>query len=168
MDQTEANSAPKAPQRGVGVVRRRRGLLKGMGVRKKVFVLHTLFSLGLAAILLVPLRPLITEVVEQAEINEAGGLLRLAMADATGKGQSDRFDALAPEAQVKRGGPETLGISAAAAAQAGAGPGRPVSAFLNGREAAAVAYVPEGSGGGGGGGMFWAAVVTIPEARRAV
>ena len=42
-------------------------VLSGMRIRKKLVVLHTLFSLVLAAILLVAIRPAMNEVVDQAE-----------------------------------------------------------------------------------------------------
>jgi hypothetical protein len=55
-----------------------------MRIRKKLMLLHTLFSLGLAVILLVTIRPAVTEVVEQAEINEAKLLIRLALSPQPG------------------------------------------------------------------------------------
>jgi signal transduction histidine kinase len=153
---TGAPPAPKPAARRT----RRRGLLTGMRVRKKVLFLHTLFSLGLAAILLVPLRPAITEVVEQAEVNEAKALLRLALS------LPGAVEALGSEAQVRLGSPDDLGISASVAAQARANPGTPLTAYLNTGEAAAVAFVaPAGASGEG---RYGTAVVKIPEARRAV
>ncbi len=56
------------------------GLLARMRIRKKLMLLHTVFSLGLAVILLASLRPAITEVVRQAERSEAEAVARLAAA----------------------------------------------------------------------------------------
>ncbi len=158
----EAPVAPTAPTLPLARRPRRRGLLTGMRVRKKVLFLHTLFSLGLAAILLVPLRPAITEVVEQAEVSEARALLRLALS------VPGAVEALGPEADVRTGSPEALGIGASAAAQARANPGKVLTAYLASGEAAAVACIPSAGSAPGEAGPFWAAVVQIPEARRAV
>jgi signal transduction histidine kinase len=158
--QPQGAPEPAPAQRNPRHRTRRRGLLTGMRVRKKVLFLHTLFSLGLAAVLLVPLRPAITEVVEQAEVNEARALLRLAIAN------RGALDTLGPEAQVRTGSADELGLSDTAAAQARAAPGKPVTAYLAGREPAAVAFVASSSGSGAG--AYWATIVKIPEARRAV
>ncbi|MEX2217522.1 MAG: ATP-binding protein [Phycisphaerales bacterium] len=164
MHPTATEPVPEPAEDGMvraGARPRRRGFLTGMRVRKKVLILHTLFSIGLAAILLVPLRPAITEVVEQAEISEARVLLRLAMAQGA---EGAPFESLAPEASLRRAAdPASLGIVEGAVSQARAAPGRPVTTFLESREPAAVAYIP-----GAGGGEFWLMRVSIPEARRAV
>lgn len=47
------------------------GLLAGMRIRKKLIVLHTLFSLVLAGILALALWPAVNSVVDQAELHEA-------------------------------------------------------------------------------------------------
>lgn len=52
-----------------------------MRIRKKLIVLHTLFSLFLAALLLVLVRPAIRRVVEQAEADEAKTILALLAPD---------------------------------------------------------------------------------------
>jgi len=137
-----------------------------MRVRKKVLVLHTLFSLGLAAVLLVPLRPAITDVVEQAEVKEAQIALRLML----GQRRSDPATAqtwkdLIPDAKVSSGTAQELGLSTAAAASAAANPGEPVPASLHNQDACVVAYVP---GEGGQAGTYFGMTVRIPEARRAV
>ncbi len=49
----------------------RPGLLARMRVRKKLIVLHTLFSVLLAAVVLVTLRPAVASVVREAEADEA-------------------------------------------------------------------------------------------------
>lgn len=154
--------------------RRVGGFLWGMRVRKKVLFLHTLFFLGLAAVLLVPLRPAITEVVEQAEVNEAKMVLRLAMAQALIARASDApvakdWAAVLEETQVRRGTAAELGLDEATVTQARASPGRPVASFLHAGAPSAAAYAPPGPGAGGSGdGEFWLASVRIPESRRAV
>jgi signal transduction histidine kinase len=146
------------------------GLLWEMRVRKKVLVLHTLFSLGLAAVLLVPLRPAIIEVVEQAEMSEAKMILSMALAELEGDASEAALSRVAvardaTDAVVRSGTAESLGLSPATAAQARTAPRTPVSAFLGGDLASAAAYVP---GAIGGSGSYITVTVRIPEARRAV
>lgn len=57
------------------------GLLAGMRIRIKLIFLHTCFSLVLAAILVLALRPAIAEVVKQAEQHEASVMLALLLAE---------------------------------------------------------------------------------------
>lgn len=52
------------------------GLLGGMRIRKKLLFLHTCFSLGLAVVLLVSLRPAVGRIMDRAEVDEATLLLR--------------------------------------------------------------------------------------------
>jgi len=56
-----------------------RGMLAGMRIRKKLVVLHTIFSVALAAILLVAVRPAVTFVVTQAEVEHAKMMLEVAL-----------------------------------------------------------------------------------------
>jgi signal transduction histidine kinase len=146
------------------------GLLWEMRVRKKVLVLHTVFSIGLAAVLLVPLRPAITEVVERSEMDEAQLLLRLAMlqlGDSTpdpGLAQLANLRAAA-DATIEAGDWEQLGLSSATAALARSSPGRPVAAYIGNGVPSAAVYV---AGRGTGPGVYITASVRIPEARRAV
>jgi signal transduction histidine kinase len=155
-----------------GRTRRQAGgrLLGGMRVRKKVLFLHTLFWLGLAVLLMIPLRPAITEVVEQAEIDQAHTVLRLVQIELEElrgpvPGREPLWERAAPGARVVSGSAKQLGLTDAAAAQARAAPWRAVSATLSGRKAAAVMYVPNAPQGRG---EFWAATITIPGARTAV
>lgn len=55
-------------------------LLASMRIRLKLVVLHTCFSIALAVILALTLRPAITQVVEEAERHEAGVLLATVLA----------------------------------------------------------------------------------------
>lgn len=138
-----------------------------MRIRKKLMVLHTSFSLGLAAILLIALRPAIAGVVEQAELSEARLVLRMALEAAKKSGggaDPGLVGALGGGAEVRVGDPESLGLTPGVASQARANPDQAVSAFVRADEACAVAFVPRD----GGGGEFWVATVRIPEARAAV
>jgi signal transduction histidine kinase len=161
-----APAEPALPPRRL--LRRPGGFLGGMRVRKKVLFLHTLFSLALAAVLLVPLRPAITEVVEQAEASEARVVLRLVLAREAARGGESAGDAewldMVPDGRIHSGDAEELGLSAAVVTQAKANPGRPIAAFVRGQEAGAVAYMPTSDGSG----KFWSVTVTIPEARHVV
>ncbi|MCA9299228.1 MAG: hypothetical protein KDA28_09190, partial [Phycisphaerales bacterium] len=47
------------------------GLLARMRIRKKLIFLHTCFSLGLAAVLVIASRPAVNEIVNQSERSEA-------------------------------------------------------------------------------------------------
>jgi signal transduction histidine kinase len=135
-----------------------------MRVRKKVLVLHTLFSLGLAAVLLIPLRPAIMEVVEQAEGSEARAILRQILAEArdnaTAEQNADRWAAAAPDAQVRRGSSERLSLPPSIVAAAAVNPGQIVPAMLDHQQPGAVVMIAPDE--------FWAVGVRIGEARRAV
>lgn len=141
-----------------------------MRVRKKVLVLHTLFSLGLAAVLLIPLRPAITEVVERAELTEARTIMRLVMSEAQQSPTEEleslaaRWSRIAPEATVRSGTAEELGLGATLATQARLAAGQALPGYLPGDEVAAVALLrgPDGQE------RFWSVSVRLAEARRAV
>lgn len=59
-----------------GDPKRRAGLLAGMRIRKKLIFLHTAFSLVLAGILILALRPAVRSVVEAAEQDESLVVMR--------------------------------------------------------------------------------------------
>jgi signal transduction histidine kinase len=172
-DENAAEPGAVAPVPAAPPPRSRRagGFLGGMRVRKKVLFLHTVFSLGLAAILLVPLRPAIIDVVEQAEVNEARVVLRLVLSQSAARPNSPQANGeplaawaqAVPDGRVRAGSADALGLPASIAAQARASPGKPIAASVNGQEATAAAYVPDA-----GEGTFWVVNVRIPEARRAV
>lgn len=61
------------------VIPKRRGVLARMRIRKKMIVLHTLFSLAMTLILLVTLRPALLRVVARAEQQEAQRVLELTL-----------------------------------------------------------------------------------------
>lgn len=139
------------------------GVLGGMRIRKKLVVLHTSFSLGLAAILLIALRPAIASVVEQAEVNEARVLMQWALASERSPRSEPVGSTGTPDASVRFGSARDLGLPDSIVAQARASPGKAVPAFVRADEASVVAFVP-----GSPGGEFCIATARIPEARAAV
>lgn len=141
---------------------RRAGLLAGMRIRKKLIFLHTLFSLSLAAVLLVALRPAVQGIVREAETDEAMLLLRqaaevierepIALADVVALLASDRVRVSVDQRAAAALG---AGVEALARAQ----PGRPLPTGSTG----AVAWLgpPEQ-------GRLVVVHARIPQARRAV
>lgn len=114
-----ASDSPSTPGRaGPGITRPSRpaaGLLAGMRIRKKLIVLHTVFSLVLAAILGLALQPAVRQVVERAEEHEA--IIALSLLQVAGIGSStDRSreltDLVGPDIIVRWGTAEQLGLSA--------------------------------------------------------
>ena len=140
------------------------GFLGGMRIRKKLIILHTSFSLGLAAILLIALRPAVTEVVHQAELQQAGDALRLAL-ERGGAGSVPVLPSDVASRVALRAVPEVdTGLLPGAIDAAKASPGSVVTGvFQSGRGISAVAYVPAAAGR-----EFWITTARAPEARRAV
>lgn len=112
------------------------GWLGGMRIRKKLIVLHTLFSLVLGLVLLLVLRPAIANIVTQSEAATALHELSL-FADLvtpapdrpawSRPAAEARFQAL-PGVTLRSGQPSELGLSDQAASEAALARGRPVSA----------------------------------------
>lgn len=149
-----------------------RGFLAGMRIRKKLMVLHTSFSLGLAAILLVAMRPAIGHVVEQAELNEARLVLSNVLATQNVVGAAAAVESWGREiagdvgqVEVRRGAASDIAIDAETAARAAVRPGVPVAAGAGRDGARAVVFDP---GKRQGEESFLLAQVRIPEARDAV
>ena len=138
------------------------GVLGGMRIRMKLMLLHTGFSLGLAAILLIALRPAISGVVEQAELNEARVVLEMAMASERPPNETMRAR-VSPDVTVRVGSAADLGIPDSAASAARAAPGQAIPASLDDDAMTAIAFQPDASGD-----RYWMAVVRIPEARAGV
>lgn len=165
---TPASEAPPVPFHRERTARPG-GFLGGMRVRKKLMFLHTGFSLGLAAILLIALRPAISEVVDQAEMNEASLILRQALdASAARAGGHEPpgeewLARISPHARLVTGSERDLGLTPAAVSLARSAPLRVIPAYVHEREACAVAFVDSG-----GEGRFWVATTRIPAARKAV
>lgn len=94
----------------------RRGLLAGMRIRIKLIFLHTCFSLALAGILVLALRPAIGEVVRRAESHEAEFILATVVAERARAGESATLP-VGPDVIVTIGDARRVGIDEAAAAQ---------------------------------------------------
>ncbi len=141
------------------------GFLAQMRIRKKLIVLHTVFSLGLAIVLLALLRPAVTEIVEQAEADEARLVLRALAAEQrtspadapdAGTGNLTRIDA---------GSPDQIGITPELAARCAGSPGIPFPAPPHdGVGRAFPFFSPDAQPRG----TYFVASVRIAEARAAV
>ena len=140
------------------------GLLAGMRIRIKLIFLHTCFSLVLAAILVLALRPAIAEVVKQAEQHEASVMLTLLLAEA-GTGPAP---AAGPGVVVRRGTAVQVGLDEGSAervrsegtTQLVANPSEKAG-VLNAAAPSVVGYDKARSG-------FVAVTVTLQGARDAV
>lgn len=128
-----------------------------MRIRKKLVVLHTLFSAVLAVILLVALRPSVLQVVVSAEMDEAMLALRL-----TEPGASP----IDPSVRVARGTAAELELPDEVVARAAAAGGVPVPGTVRDTVSLAVRLLSPASDGSPA--VFEAASVRIAEARRAV
>src|SRR5947207_7664447 len=103
-----------------------RGLLAGMRIRKKLIFLHTGFSVVLALILLLALRPTISEVVERAEMDEAKLLLETVAGTFDGSASGNPAHTLHQDNQIitMSGAAADLGIDPGLAGAAMGAPGR--------------------------------------------
>ncbi len=152
-------------------VRRPAGLLAGMRIRKKLIVLHTSFSLVLAGIMAVALRPAVGEVVRRAERHEGRVVLAAAMLER----EIAREDGRAPEEQagllarlnepsgvmLRAGTAEELGLREEVARRAMAEPGAIVEVSPAADPPRLVVY-------DGGAGEFVEVSARLEEAREAV
>lgn len=134
-----------------GSTQRRRGLLARLRVRKKLMVLHTIFSLVLATILLVALRPAVRHVVRQAERVEARRIL---------ESRAWEHGATAG-AGVRVGSASDLGLDRFLAERARAAAGRPIHRAADDDLTTLLAYDAQDD-------RFVSVGVRIPEARSAV
>lgn len=149
---------------------RPRGLLAGMRVRKKLIFLHTFFSLLLAAILLVALRPAVGRIVQEAEEHEARLVMNVLAAklqvvarrgEEAGGVLDELRRSLPSDVELGTGGAEELGVDEAAARRAHASPGEPVAVLAPGHAPAVVVFDR-------GAGRYYRATVLMAGARRAV
>lgn len=111
-----------------------------MRIRKKLVVLHTIFSLALALVLLLALRPAINQLVEGAELDESANILATAL-----HRQDLPFDPSLlnrPGLSLLRGSPEELDLPEPVAAEALAFPYRAVPTRRSALGPASVAYLP--------------------------
>jgi len=157
--------APVNDQRRVRPVptRGRRNVLARLRIRKKLIVLHTAFSLGLAAILLVTLKPSLDEIVERSEVNEGKALLEAILPNLELNGIEGPVE-IRPGVTMRAGTAAGLGLGTESASQASAVPGTAIEGVRGEGETVAVTFVPRGSGDP----VFVTLSVRIDEARAAV
>ncbi len=116
-----------------------RGLLAGMRIRKKLIFLHTLFSLALTLILLVALRPAISQILDRAERTSATLVLEQALRQSPADAESW---ASGRGASWRVGSPDSLDIPASIAQDATDNPLAPIDAGRRGVHAIVVAAIP--------------------------
>lgn len=146
---------------------RRRGLLTRMRIRKKLIFLHTVFSLLLAGVLLVLLRPAVARIVQRGEREDAASLLSV-LAESVWNPENAGAVVLPtgyPNVQFRRGSADGLSLDSATASRARLTPGQAVMPDVEAGGLGAVVYMP---GTGAREGEFIGASVTNPEARSAV
>lgn len=138
----------------------RRGLLAGMRIRKKMIVLHTVFSLVLAGALALALRRAVNEVVSQAEVHEAKVVAQLMSAD---RAAGVRAREVPPTLEVRTGSAAEVGLSEAQAEAVRAGDAQGV-VIQRGGEPPLVGVRVQGPGGE----EFLTVSARLEEARTAV
>lgn len=143
-----------------------RGFLAGMRIRKKLIILHTVFSLALALVLLVAIRPAVLEVVERAESDEAKLLLEVMLPsfERTGKWDTASLPRNSGVSTLE-GSAQTLALPQDTVAAATSAPNRPVPTILSALGPGAVVYLPARAGRPD---TYHLLSVQIPDARRAV
>lgn len=162
----EGPSVPADAGRGGSA--RPRGPLAQMRIRKKLLLLHTLFSLGLAGILIVALQPALGEIIRKAEAAHARGLLVQIAADPWLAGE-DGSIAAEPDSRVVAGTAEDLGLSEVFAAGVALREGAPETAPGPASEPTLVAMHAPGTRIAERFGGPWVGVsVVLAESRAAV
>jgi len=118
-----------------------RGILAGMRIRKKLIVLHTVFSVSLGLVLLIAIRPAMTKVIFGAEHDQADQLISVLVAE---------FDCLEENmrkpiehAEIYYGQDAQDQLSEAVLNKAKQFPGNSVPVGSNGFAGGAVRWIPE-------------------------
>jgi signal transduction histidine kinase len=143
--------------RAMHVPPRRRGLLAGLRIRKKLALVHTVFSVLLAVFLLALLRPAASEIVRRAEANQSRAMLQI-----VGPSLRGAADLPTPTGTTMlRGAAGQVGLSAADAEAAMRRPGEVMDAGTSLGPAAVMAIPGEQ-------GRFVVLAVVLPEARAAI
>lgn len=122
------------------------GFLGSMRIRKKLILLHTFFSLVLAGLLLLALRPAMNEVVDRAEADEAGLLLETILPSLAGRSIDPSSPPRLPSfasARIKvySGTASDLSLDAKAVSETSAVPGSVVSVTQSAHGPGAAAMV---------------------------
>lgn len=174
MDQNPAGiQPPKTPQRRDGPSRTARppgGLLGGMRIRKKLIFLHTCFSLGLAAILLVSLRPAVGRIMDRAEVDEATLLLRTLVRHVESGGDADALARAVEGAgtTLRVGTRNQVGLSEDVAQRVRAAGREVVRPDPGGEPVVLIVRLPPSAAHGADNERFAVATTRIGEAREAV
>lgn len=145
-----ANDSPPESPTGERPRRRPPKLLGTMRIRKKLIVLHTVFSAGLAALMFFILRPEIQALVRQAEAEDAAYVLgTLDLRDLT-SGRARGQERLAPGISLRWGSATELGLSPGAIANLQRATNAPVALADGGGVLVGSAglYGPHAAGGG--------------------
>ncbi|MFG0274505.1 MAG: sensor histidine kinase [Phycisphaerales bacterium] len=135
----------------------RPGLLASLRIRKKLLLLHTVFSVLLAASLLLAIRPAMRNLVERTEEHECRVALDLFMS--AGRGVGDAL--LAEGVSVRIGQAAALGVSPDEAVAARNAPGHEVMTATDLVGCRIVRWSPEIQ-------AYYLATARSPEARAAV
>ncbi len=129
-----------------------------MRVRKKLIFLHTCFSLVLAGILGLALRPAIGEVLRRAELHEADLMLRSVL---QGPAHATEIQVPGHTVEVAVGSAADLGLDVETATQLRAKPAEPTPIGARGETARAAVYDPAR-------GQYIVAAATLADARSAI
>lgn len=132
------------------------GVLAGLRVRKKLMLLHTLFSLGLAVVLLLVANPVLNQIVNSAEVVAGVTALESLRGDQGGPGLGRPGGAMV---EIEVGDAVRLGLSAEDVALADV-EGGPVGLGRRGEACVSVVRLEDG--------RYARAEVVIPGARRSV
>lgn len=144
----------------------RRGWLAGLRIRKKLILLHTLFSVTLAIVLVLTIRSAVEQLVEAAEISRARTLLKQVVpAIVAGQASPVKLPTDQDHGTLTSGSSAQLGLDAVSASRAAASPGLVVVGESSTLGACALLYVPAR---GNSPEQYHAVVSRIPEAREAV
>lgn len=111
-------------------------MLSGMKIRKKLIVLHTAFSLGLGAILLIAIRPAMSKVILGAEVDQAERVLEMMLGAPIEQMSGSTW-------RIERGAEATIDIADQALYQARLDPQRSIKIASNGFSAGVVRWLPE-------------------------
>ncbi|MEM7622212.1 MAG: HAMP domain-containing sensor histidine kinase [Planctomycetota bacterium] len=144
------------------------GILAGLQIRKKLLLLHTLFSLALAAILITALRPAVSQIVSRAEANKADLVLNMQLAPEMVETPSAersariamRGDFDAGQVKLRSGTAEELGLTATAASLLRSKLGEPRTVRVGGTATARAAAIDTD--------RFLVSEVILPDVRQAV
>jgi signal transduction histidine kinase len=149
---TGSRSRPAEQRSGDGRPRKpARAILGTMRIRKKLILLHTAFSAGLAALMFFLLRPAIQDLVRQAEAEDAAYVLSTLDVRALTDGRPQGSSAIAPGITLRWGGASELGLSPSAIAGMQRAASAPVPLAHGGAAPEALGsaglYLPHAAGG---------------------